>query len=823
MKSSEKALSSRHHSTIQNKFLIGLAVIFLMLGVVFLFALHIHLREILHIETEANAEIVFSHLTALQNYVRTMLRPAARQVLPPDEFLLEAMSTSFVTRKVLVDLNSEKDQYVYRRVAVSPRNPLSAANEMERELIQYFQEHPEKSTRTDYRMIGEREYYVMARPVHFERECLMCHGNPTDAPRVLIERYGATNGFGRSEGELAGLDLVAMPVDKSLQHIREAITLFGGFFFVVALGMFLLISFFFNRLVVTNLRRLSGIFRETFQHPKDQLILDRLDEGDEIRSLLEAFEAFAFHLKEARLQLEDYAANLESKVRRRTADLSREAAEHRTDVRLFVELLGDLSKSERPDDLLQTALPRIAQRFGATRSAYLCAPLGRHRFVWPGPEAEFLIPKDWLALIQDGQVRMENERVYVPVSSLEWNRGILALIWDGRTRPDIAPEILAALGQQVGIALENLEAVDAMLTQNKLLERIFDGISDPMLLVDAAGAIILANPSARNLSETIRPKASLAAWFQALTGFREPDERLISSLCAQTPSNLEFELTGPRHFSVNVYPLRNSEDNDRAVVYIRETTSEKRLLARMQQSEKLSALGRLAAGLAHEINNPLGVIQCYAQLLQKSQMEPQVRADLDIILNHTRKAQAILKGLLGMARRNSDGASGNADLNEVIRGIVQIFRVQTEASGVALDIDLAQDIPAVAADTSAIEQILTNLLVNALDAVPDRTGRILIRTSMDRNQQAVLLQVSDNGPGIAAEHVKQIFDPFFTTKEIGKGTGLGLTVVYELMTEIGGTIDVHPGPGATFELHFPVAPPHDAGLTGMASDQGCPA
>lgn len=86
---------------------------------------------------------------------------------------------------------------------------------------------------------------------------------------------------------------------------------------------------------------------------------------------------------------------------------------------------------------------------------------------------------------------------------------------------------------------------------------------------------------------------------------------------------------------------------------------------------------------------------------------------------------------------------------------------------------------------STIEQILTNLLVNALDAIPDRAGRIMIQTSMDRNKDAVLLQVSDNGPGIAPEHLKQIFDPFFTTMEIGKGTGLGLTVVYELMTEIG--------------------------------------
>jgi len=176
-----------------------------------------------------------------------------------------------------------------------------------------------------------------------------------------------------------------------------------------------------------------------------------------------------------------------------------------------------------------------------------------------------------------------------------------------------------------------------------------------------------------------------------------------------------------------------------------------------------------------------------------------------------------------MARRNHNGASVNTNLNEVIRGVVQIFRVQTDASGVTLNLDLAQDIPVVAADVSAIEQILTNLLVNALDAVPDRTGRIEIRTCMDQNRKDVLLRVSDNGPGIPPEHLKQIFDPFFTTKEIGKGTGLGLTVVYELMTEIGGSIDVQAGPGACFELRFPVAPSNAQPISEMDPDRGCPA
>ena len=509
----------------------------------------------LHIEAEAKAELVFSHLSSVQQYVRDILRPTVRQNIPPQQFLLEAMSTSFVTRKVLVDLNTQRDQYLYRRVALSPRNPASAANEMERGLIYYFQRHPEATTYRGYREIDGVEHFVMARPVHFEHECMSCHGDPKNAPRVLIERYGAERGFGRQEGELAGLDFVGMPVDKSVKHIRQSITLFGGSFFAVAAGVFLLIVIFFNRLVVTNLRRLSGIFRENFTSPKDQSILDRLDEGDEIHSLLEAFGAFATHLRDARAQLEDYAANLEHKVRCRTADLSQEAAEHKTDVRLFVEILGDLNRSQDHAGLLGTALPRIAERFGATRAAYLCAPLGRQQYAWPGPDCEALMPRDWVRMVNDGQVRMEADRVFVPVSASDFNRGLMGLFWESGKRPEVAPEILLALGQQLGIAIENLEAIDALLRQNRLLELIFEGISDPLLLVDESGSVVLANSTARALAEGIRPGSRIQTWFASISAPAVKDGTLAAAIAGAAPSSLEFELPGQRTLAVSVYPL----------------------------------------------------------------------------------------------------------------------------------------------------------------------------------------------------------------------------------------------------------------------------
>ncbi|MDO9631639.1 MAG: ATP-binding protein, partial [Humidesulfovibrio sp.] len=310
------------------------------------------------------------------------------------------------------------------------------------------------------------------------------------------------------------------------------------------------------------------------------------------------------------------------------------------------------------------------------------------------------------------------------------------------------------------------------------------------------------NSSARALAEGIRPGSRIQTWFASISAPAVQDGSLAAAIAGQAPSSMEFELPGPRFLAVSVYPLLGGGDVGRAVVYIRETTAEKRLHAQMQQSEKLAALGKLAGGLAHEINNPLGVISCYAQLLQKSQPGVQAQEDLEVILRHTKKAQKVLQDLLGLARVNKS-STGPCDMNAVARDVAQIFRVQVDKTGVALELDLAPGLPRVVADPSSIEQILTNLLVNAFDAVPMETGRIRIGTEAVADGRSVRLRVADNGPGIPPEHLGQVFDPFFTTKEIGKGTGLGLTVVHELMRELGGTVEILSEPGAVFLLTFP--------------------
>ncbi|KAF5028206.1 Adaptive-response sensory-kinase SasA [anaerobic digester metagenome] len=432
-----------------------------------------------------------------------------------------------------------------------------------------------------------------------------------------------------------------------------------------------------------------------------------------------------------------------------------------------------------------------------------------------------------LSVVNARQVRVEPGRVLVPVSTSDFSRGLMALYWENGGTPDLTPEVLLALGQQLGIAIENLDAIDALLRQNRLLELIFEGISDPVLLVEEGGTVVLANTSARALADGVRPGARIGTWLGSISEKALADGDLAAAIAGRDPSNLELELPGPRVMAGSVYPLRDGGDMGRAVVYLRDTTLERRVRAQMQQSEKLAALGQLAAGLAHEINNPLGVINCYAQLLQKTQKDPQAQEDLEVIVQHTQKARLVLQDLLGLARANRT-LTGPSDLNAVLRDMAQIFRVQLESAGADIELDLARGLPRVAADTTSLEQILTNLLVNAIDAMPPGKGRIRVRTEplvavetgpdggtgsaaggIGRTGGAggyVRLTVSDNGPGIPPENMTQIFDPFFTTKEIGKGTGLGLTVVHELLRDLGGMVEVTGEGGATFVITLPVAP-----------------
>jgi PAS domain S-box-containing protein len=232
------------------------------------------------------------------------------------------------------------------------------------------------------------------------------------------------------------------------------------------------------------------------------------------------------------------------------------------------------------------------------------------------------------------------------------------------------------------------------------------------------------------------------------------------------------------------------------------------LEAQLSQADKLSSIGLLAAGVAHEVNTPLAVISSYTQMLGKQlQGDPQKSGLLEKITRQTFRASEIVNNLLNFSR-TSGSEIGDVDVNKVIADTLALLEHQFKVAKVEVQNTLAPALPAIQGNPGRLQQVFLNLFLNAKDAMPGG-GTLRVAT---QNGESVSVCVSDTGTGIAPEHIQRIYDPFFTTKTSpregqSRGTGLGLSVTYGIIQEHAGKIRVesHPGTGTTFTLDFPLS------------------
>jgi signal transduction histidine kinase len=229
--------------------------------------------------------------------------------------------------------------------------------------------------------------------------------------------------------------------------------------------------------------------------------------------------------------------------------------------------------------------------------------------------------------------------------------------------------------------------------------------------------------------------------------------------------------------------------------------------AQLLQAEKIASLGRLAAGVAHEINNPLAGILIYAEILKRDLEDAQARENLEVIIDQTVRCQQIVTRLLEFSRQ-SLGERTLFDLNEIINRCVELIGHQPLFHNIEINRLLDPELPQIIGDPGQLQQVFTNLLLNAADAMNGQ-GKITITTRPAPSSDGVILILTDTGPGIPSEIKDKIFEPFFTTKPPGKGTGLGLSIVYGVLQRHGGSIEVDspPGGGTTFTVKLPLASP----------------
>ena len=227
----------------------------------------------------------------------------------------------------------------------------------------------------------------------------------------------------------------------------------------------------------------------------------------------------------------------------------------------------------------------------------------------------------------------------------------------------------------------------------------------------------------------------------------------------------------------------------------------------MVQAAKLAAVGEMAAGIAHELNNPLTTVSGFTELVLEELPEGAgVRSDMELVLREAQRARSVVRRLLDFARQ-SESARVRSDLNEIITDVLALVNHLLRLSGIQLFTDLSDGLKWISVDRNQIKQVVLNLVHNALHAMP--TGGELHITTNCRNRDErdwLTFSLTDTGTGIAPENLQRVFEPFFTTRSKDGGTGLGLSVTYGIITDHGGFIEVESqvGKGSTFTVWLPV-------------------
>jgi PAS domain S-box-containing protein len=382
-------------------------------------------------------------------------------------------------------------------------------------------------------------------------------------------------------------------------------------------------------------------------------------------------------------------------------------------------------------------------------------------------------------------------------------------------------EILRTVSGYVAVAIENSllykdqqERASELKLLKEFNESIIESINVGLLAVDLEGRVTRLNSALEHILD-LRRDAAVGRYVEDLfsedfadtlkqvlgkDGWRLKEIRNIYKLHTATRANRGLVL------NIALAPLQDGQGQTGALVVLEDVTARISLEEQLQQREKLSSIGLLAAGVAHEVNTPLTGVSSYTQMLlgMLNENDPK-HALLQKVRTQAERATNIVNNLLNFSRTGSATEFGEIDVARVLDDTLQLLEPQLRRSQIEIVRRYDGDAPEAYGNAGKLQQVFTNLLLNARDAIPDG-GRIIVATGTAEDG-SLIAEISDTGIGIAPENVAKIYDPFYTTKGVGQGTGLGLAVSYGIIQEHAGRISVEsePGHGTTFRITLPSA------------------
>jgi two-component system NtrC family sensor kinase len=390
-----------------------------------------------------------------------------------------------------------------------------------------------------------------------------------------------------------------------------------------------------------------------------------------------------------------------------------------------------------------------------------------------------------------------------------WN--IYQLVLKDRQALRSAHKKMLFLNQNLeGLVEERTKALSASEYKYR---KIFEVSKDMILVTTKDGTIVNLNPSGYHLLGMDMQNDQIENQnIQEFLTEAEAWPRIIASVEKEgAVDNVELELvtadgTHKRILLGGSVDDETGSDEDIIHFLVKDIQKRKAMEEQLAQADKLASIGELSSGVAHEINNPLGVILGYTQLLLRGESNGSERyADLKTIEKHVRNCKTIVEDLLSFSRK-SETERKMLDIHRIINDVIAFVQHHSNIEHIAIKKDFSPSVKSLLFDEKKIKQVLINLLMNAIHAVGNK-GNIGISTELNGSKGNLIIKVIDDGHGIEPGHLKKIFDPFFTTKPTGEGTGLGLSVSYGIIQNHGGRIHVESesGEGTVFSVVLPTA------------------
>ncbi|MFA5308765.1 MAG: CHASE4 domain-containing protein [Dehalococcoidales bacterium] len=364
---------------------------------------------------------------------------------------------------------------------------------------------------------------------------------------------------------------------------------------------------------------------------------------------------------------------------------------------------------------------------------------------------------------------------------------------------------LSQLAHNINGMLESLEKSETRRqSQRELIRHIIAHTPVGILATDESYNIILFNDALRvmfsmevssYIGKNVTDIPGLDMLAQEIKAFKE-------SGVTSTTRQLHYVLKGSNRTIIAGF--NRLQEEERYILFLTDISEERAKQESLYLTDRLAAIGEMAPGIAHEVNNPLTSVIGISEMVAMQDLPETIKEDMAIIKSESLRAAEIVKNLLSFARKNSSVKQPTA-INKILQDVLRLRSFEHGANNITVSREFDPELPEIMADSSQIQQVFINIILNAEQAMAAAHGRGTLKIKTEKTDDLVRITFTDDGPGIEPRNLRRIFDPFFTTKEIGKGTGLGLSISYGIVTEHKGRIYAtsEPGKGATFVIELP--------------------